>query len=376
MVLTAVHAHGQDLELKSRSNKLSVNFSGNAPAISWIKPAEDNSSSANRLASLQLGIKSESKITSVVITHNNNPLPLTRGLGRTQSSLSPFHDEVLDFNVTLADGSNIIQVEVVNEQNGSALAQRTITFAPAVVARNDYALLFATDEFDEWDDLNNPVNDARAIAKELEQNYGYTVELITNPSRSEIQLKLREYSAKSYQPKDQLMIFFAGHGKFDEVTRIGYLVCKDSQKADVVGDTYIDHSRLRDLINNIPCDHIFLVIDACFGGTFDQTIARAGTRGGPEFFEVSKSEFIERKLRYKTRKYLTSGGKVYVPDGRPGMHSPFTRKLLEAFRNYGGTDGILSYSEIVTYFTSLVPEPMTGDFGISEPGSDFIFVTR
>ena len=366
--------------IKGKSNKVSVDFiqSSNSPMLAWIYPAAATSASIKRVSDIKIGIKTSTPVASIKINHNGEQLPLTRGFGKTQANKTPEFDDVLDFEVNLKEGSNIIEVAVFNEGGGSTTESRTINFAPKAVARTDYALLFATDDYDDtnWNDLSNPVSDATAIAAELEQYYGYKVELITNPSRNEINLKLREYSTKSYQPGDQLFIFFAGHGKFDDVTRIGYLVCKDSKSDDVIGDTYIDHSRLRDLINNIPVNHIFLTIDACFGGTFDQSIARAGTRGGAEYFEVSKSEFIERKLRFKTRKYLTSGGKEYVPDGRPGMHSPFTRKFLEALRNYGGSDGILTYSQMVLNFLNLQPEPMTGDFGISEPGSDFVFVSK
>ena len=66
-------------------------------------------------------------------------------------------------------------------------------------------------------------------------------------------------------------------------------------------------------------------------------------------FPDSWLPFIERKKKYKTRLYLTSGGKEYVPDGRPGHHSPFARKFLEALRNYGGNDGILTVNEIIQY---------------------------
>ncbi len=87
-------------------------------------------------------------------------------------------------------------------------------------------------------------------------------------------------------------------------------------------------------------------------------------------------EYIKRKLRYKTRKFVTSGGKEYVPDGRPGMHSPFARKLIEALRGEGGSDRVLTIQEIYGYVDKLSPEPRAGDFGSNAPGSEFVFVFR
>ena len=86
--------------------------------------------------------------------------------------------------------------------------------------------------------------------------------------------------------------------------------------------------------------------------------------------------YIQRKLRFKTRKYLTSGGKEYVPDGRPGRHSPFAAKILEALRNYGGRDKIITLPELMGYLDKINPEPRTGGFGDNEPGSDFVFVVK
>ena len=40
------------------------------------------------------------------------------------------------------------------------------------------------------------------------------------------------------------------------------------------------HSRLRVLIENIPVNHILVLIDACFGGTFDRDVESGTTRGG------------------------------------------------------------------------------------------------
>jgi hypothetical protein len=119
---------------------------------------------------------------------------------------------------------------------------------------------------------------------------------------------------------------------------------------------------------------VFLALDVCFGGTIDEFIA--GSRSDGVYADVSKPEFIARKMKWKTRIFLTSGGKEYVPDGRPGYSSPFARKLLEALRSYGGANGILTYTKILSYMETVKPEPRKGEFGNNEPGSDFIFIAQ
>lgn len=238
---------------------------------------------------------------------------------------------------------------------------------------SDYALIIATNDYDEITDLTNPIFDAGVIADELTKNYGFNVQTLLNPTQIELYTALRAYNKKIFSEHDQLFIFIAGHGEYDDVFQEGYLVTKDSRKSDDVKSTYISHSNLRTIINNINCEHILLVMDVCFGGTFDPIIAR---RGGDDYNAIDKDEFIHRKLQYKTRLYVTSGGKEYVPDGRPGAHSPFARKFIEALRNYGGSDQILTLNELSSYVEKVTPEPRKGEFGDNEPGSDFLFIKK
>lgn len=287
-----------------------------------------------------------------------------------------------DATIKLANGKNQIII-VAFDFNGNKKEEKfTIERTKPSNATNEkialggknYALLFAIDQYDEWTALNNPVNDAKTISEEVKQSYGFETEVVSNANRAQILSKLREYAQKTYEPNDQLLIMFAGHGHFDEIFGEGYVVAKDSKKDDEGLGSYISHSQLRTYLNNIKSKHIFLMMDVCFGGTFDPLIAK---RGGEEGYGMlSKVEFANRKLRFKTRRYLTSGGKEYVSDGQAGKHSPFARKFLEALRTYGGQDGILTIQEILSYVESLNPEPRTGEFGDNEPGSDFIFIAK
>lgn len=234
------------------------------------------------------------------------------------------------------------------------------------------ALLFATNDYDYWSDLVNPLFDADAIGRDLKDLYGFEVEIVRNATRQDVLLKLREYAKFSYQDQDQLFIMFAGHGQYDELSGDGYLVTKDSKLEDIVKTTYVPFSQLRTIISNISCKHILLTMDVCFGGTFDPLVAQRGQ----EDFTSDRMEFINRKMKYKTRRYISSGGKEYVPDGRPGQHSPFARKFLEALRSEGGMDKILTLDEIAQYLQTVTPRPLLGEFDNNEPGSDFLFITR
>lgn len=237
------------------------------------------------------------------------------------------------------------------------------------------ALFFGGNVYDSFSDLVNPLIDAAAVSTELEENYNVQTEVIENAGLNDIMKKLREYAEAEYGPEDNLLIYFAGHGEYDPVFQEGYVIARDSKMDDPAKTSYLSHSNMRTIVNNIPCSHIFLVMDVCFGGTFDPLLA-SSHRGADLYAEVSPDEFVDRKLKYKTRLYLTSGGNEYVPDGRPGHHSPFTRKFLEALRQYGGSDKILTVYEVLQFLDKVKPQPRFGEFGDNEPGSDFILIAR
>jgi len=248
----------------------------------------------------------------------------------------------------------------------------------AVKNRKNYALLFATNEYDDpmFSPLINPVNDASDIAQILRNKYGFEVDFIENPTQDSVWLKIREYTTREFNPYDQLFIFFAGHGVYDETFNEGYLICKDTESDDESRTSYITHNLLSTRIDNIPNQHIFLTLDACFSGTFDPAFGRHKGVENDIYADVSRLTLISRKLELKTRRFITSGGKEYVPDGRPGMNSPFAARFLEALRSSGGRDGIVTINDIIDYVELVKPQPRYGSFGTNQTPSEFVFEAK
>ena len=294
--------------------------------------------------------------------------------------------------VALAAGANTVRIEATDAAGNVAQASMTIVrrgagaergvgvaaggrgAAPARVGR-DYALLIATNQYDEWSPLVNPIPDALAIGEELRQTFGFEVEVIHNPTQRELYSTLNTYARRTYADDDQLFIFIAGHGTQDQTLGEGFLVARDSQRNDREHVSYVDYSRLRDTVNRIPSKHILLMLDACFGGSF---VGRrpAASRGEADYGAASRDDLIRRRLRYRTRLYVTSGGEVYVSDGDPGKHSPFAFRLLEGLRSATTKNGVVTYAHLMSYLERAKMEPRTGDFGDHEPGGDFLFIAR
>ncbi len=377
--------------LTDKTNVVTVDFSdgkrikdsSSFPKITWETPLNETVFLKDNKLYIKFNIDSHNPLKSVLISVKERGASASRGAQNLNLKEDQKLHTMVEKTISLLDGVN--EIEVVAE-NVDGIKARSVRFAhvgetaladASKLNRHDYALIFATDKYDNWPALVNPINDSRTIGNMLEKTYGFKVDLVENPSQEQIWNKIREYAERKYEPLDQLLIFFAGHGQFDETFKEGYVVTKESLPNDPGKSSYVSHNRLRSNINNIPSDHIFLVMDVCFGGTFDETIASArgmDDSGGAN--EISQAQFITRKLAFKTRKYLTSGGKEYVPDGAPGKHSPFAKRFIDGLRSNGGNDGILSLSELTTYIEKLQPEPRFGKFGNDAVGSEFVFVVK
>ena len=290
----------------------------------------------------------------------------------------PVSENRFTTTVQLVRGDNRIRVEAIDTLRNPSMEEFIVVQKTSHRKQGtDYALLFATESYDYWNDLRNPLFDAQAIRVELQETYGFQVELIHNPTQEGILEALRKYAEKKYSDEDQLLIFFAGHGYFDTTFSVGYLVAKNTRtpENDNAMVSYLSHSVFGDIIDRMGCKHIFLVMDTCYSGTFDQRIAMRG-EADDAFKPLSQAD-IKQKLKYTTRWYLTSGAKEQVSDGVPGYHSPFVRELLKALRSKGGSDGLLTIEEILSYFEKLNdPKSCSDEFGRNEPGSDFLLITK
>lgn len=238
-----------------------------------------------------------------------------------------------------------------------------------------YALIFGTDKYDNWNALANPVLDARTIGHVLREAYGFEVHVFENQTYANIRQTLRNYRDMNYGPMDELFIFFAGHGDYDDYDGTGYLIAKDAEPPRAeTRKNQIDFRLLATWVDQIKCNHILLVLDAAQGGTlFNRT--RRGAEQGTETMEVAYA--YKRLAAFRTRRVMTSGGKEYVEDGVPGHHSPFVRSLLEALSMFGPDRKILSlheiWEEVIRGMSGVRAAPELGSFGTDDPGSNFYF---
>jgi hypothetical protein len=383
LALSILSFAGFSQSFSGKTNRIGLDYSNpviatTLPTIDWISPRMERSNSTNNNITFEADISSDVVLKAVHIEWKHG--------GETRTKDIPIQGEEYKKSIQqqlfLLDGENTVILVVENIKGGKVSSERSVLTGKdhlldgVALNRKDKALLIAIDNYDNFDELSNPINDARTIASILKDKYGFEIELLENPTNDEILGKITDYNEKKFNPQDQLFIFFAGHGVFDATLGEGYVVARNSLKNDKGKSSYVSHILLRERINNIKCEHIFLVMDVCFGGTIDPVLAKAVRTA--EADEEADLQYLVKKLTKRTRKFLTSGSKEYVPDGTPGKHSPFAEKFILALREIGGGSGrILSTVELRPYFLKLSSEPRFGSFGNGDDSSsDFVFVAK
>ncbi len=244
--------------------------------------------------------------------------------------------------------------------------------------QKNYALLFATDIYKDagFDKLSNPIYDASTMARLLQEDFGFEVTLVKNPTLDEIESALSRFrDEKNYGSNDQLFIFFAGHGLYDERSKMGYLVATDSKVNDPNYKTYLSYSDLGNkYLKNISCNRIFLTLDACFAGSFFDNNTVRGTIQEANAKNLAALQRMASNQHFY--KGISSGAKQYVEDGKPGQHSPFASKFLSTLWNKAMNKSFVTADEIIAEIKSNPPGATAiceGNFHYSDPFSHFIF---
>ena len=234
--------------------------------------------------------------------------------------------------------------------------------------RTYHALIIGVQDYNDQSiiDLDQPIADARDLKDELIAEYSFKAENITflqNPDRTRIIEAFDELTA-SVQSTDNLLVFYAGHGIWEEQIEQGYWLPSDAKKGSKAA--WLSNGTIRDYIRAIDSKHTLLITDACFGGGILKT---------REAFTTSKAMLEMYKL--PSRKAMTSGALKTVPD-----KSVFIEYLIKALKR--NDQPLVSADQLFTSFKYNVinnsPNGQVPQYGVisqaDDEGGDFIFLKK
>jgi TPR repeat protein len=203
---------------------------------------------------------------------------------------------------------------------------------PAFSLGTYHALVIGNNEYKGFKLLKTAVNDAEATATVLRDRYGFRVKLLRNATRLQILSELNDLRQR-LTDKDNLLIYYAGHGELDQKNQRGYWLPVDA----VPGNTanWISNIDLSDLLNLMAVKHLLVVADSCYAATL--TRSSAG-RLEPTMTQEELARAVQTLASKRARVVLTSGGVEPVLDNAGGQHSVFAEIFLEILSS---NDGVL-----------------------------------
>jgi hypothetical protein len=240
-----------------------------------------------------------------------------------------------------------------------------------------HALVIGNDHYRQWAPLNTAIADATAVSTLLKDRYGFQVTLLKDATRKDILKTLNELRKKLTE-RDQLVIYYAGHGFLEPSIDRGYWIPIEGDLQD--NSEWIEFPAITDLLQLIPAKQVLVVADSCFAGKLTRS---ALGHVGPDAVDQNRQGLLRELGNRKIRTVLTSGGAKPVLDDGGGGHSVFATAFLkvltdnvttlETERLYWAvrsqvvqTAERLKFEQVPTY----APIHMAGHEGLG----DFVFV--
>lgn len=263
----------------------------------------------------------------------------------------------------LAGGCDRAEIPVASQPEPEPNDATALNYHALVIGIGDYG-------GSDWPRLGTAREDARAIGEVLRSRYGFNVIELTDrqATRGNILRTMDQFMRLG--ANDALLIYFAGHGFFDEKIDEGYWIPFGAKRSHMnlpAKEDWLWNSSISRLLGASPARHILLVADTCYGGSL--------FRG--EDLQSRSINWYRRAMAVPSRYLVTSGNLEPVLDS--GIrHSVFAQEVLN-YLQY--TDkSIFSASDIAVSIRSKVSS-LTGQLVRMGPmalsahaGGEFVFV--
>jgi len=216
---------------------------------------------------------------------------------------------------------------------GHADAARGIAVNPVSplgteVKGDQWLFVIGIDTYLHWPRLKTAVNDARSMRDVLLDRYHFDgkhlIELYNEQATEKNIIRKFRHLAGALSEEDSLLVFYAGHGYLDPITKEGSWIPVESGIQDP--SAWISNHDIKNYlkIDAIRAKHILLISDSCFSGDFFR-----GHRG--RLAEVTDA-LIRKSYTLNSRQAITSGGLEPVSDTGFGGNSVFSYFLLQALK--------------------------------------------
>ncbi len=341
-----------------QQNVASTSSKSGADKIAWQSPSLNSINTSQSQYEVKAIITSKEDLRVVNIFLNgtfHKNIIVGRSSKREVSVEEPF-DLVL--------GNNTINLEAITISGSKIVDKVRINYD--LSSARYYALIIAVEDYDDPSitDLSEPINDANRFYKIISSRYTFNEEDITylkNPTKSDIIGTLHKMRG-IVKEEDNLLIYYAGHGYWDEEMMTGYWLPSDARRDNPVN--WLPNTDLTNYLNVLKTKHTLLVADACFSGGIFKT---------RKAFNNAWS--IEKLYKLPSRKAITSGTLKEVPD-KSVFIEYLIKRLNENKIEYLSSEQLFSSMRTAVMNNS----PNVPQYGtiqnVGDEGGDFVFILR
>ncbi|MFV2056125.1 MAG: caspase family protein [Thiohalomonadales bacterium] len=193
-----------------------------------------------------------------------------------------------------------------------------------------HALIIGNNNYTQFPVLQTAINDAKSVAEVLSRQYGFKTTTLINANRFMILASLNRLS-KRLTTKDNLLIYYAGHGELSANRDVGYWLPVDADRNNK--RKWIPNSAISDLLSSLPAKRVLVVADSCYSGSLTRSsVAQQNTSLTSE----ERLTWLRALAKSRARMALTSGGLQPVVDSGDSKHSIFANALLGALKSSQG----------------------------------------
>jgi len=205
-----------------------------------------------------------------------------------------------------------------------------------------HALVIGNNDYTKMRRLKTAVTDAQEVARVLEKEYGYRVTLLLNADRYKMLSALNEMREKLTE-KDNLLLYYAGHGEVDEKNGRGYWLPVDAEQNSPAN--WVSNTDITDMLNSMNARQLLVVADSCYSG---QLTRSANVKLEGALTEEEQIKLMQAMSTKRSRFAMTSGGvKPVLDSARGGQHSVFAQVFLDVLRqNTGVLAGQVMFAEL------------------------------
>ena len=281
--------------------------------------------------------------------------------------------------VLLQIGDNSFTVSATDNNQNTQTETFVIEYSQDVVTNNQnnnsgsiqmgkyYALIIGNNNYNDPSitSLDEPINDATKLYNVLTTEYTFEPQNVMFLKNATYLQTIDAFDALSNKltENDNLLVFYAGHGWWDEDKELGYWLPTDAKQNST--GYWIRNSTISDYMGSINSKHTLLIADACFSGSIFKTRAAFDDAG----------QGINSLYELPSRTAMTSGNLKEVPD-----KSVFLEYLVKRLDN--NTEKYLSADQLFVSFRIAVmnnsqTEPQFGTIqNAGDEGGEFIFIRK